>query len=208
VSEICQHLHKLTHGLKIYGYPYDPIDIPLNGIYILFEKDELAHGRNRIVRIGTHTGIDQLRKRLAQHFIKENKDRSIFRKNIGRAMLNQDHDPFLEFWELDLTTREIRNKYSGKIDLSKQKMIERQVTDYIQKNFSFVVVEIPEKEKRKVYEARMISTVAQCQDCKPSPGWLGLHSTKQKIREGGLWNVNELNNDPLDGDDLGFLFGD
>jgi len=30
--------------------------------------------------------------------VNENKDRSIFRKNIGRALLNKDNDPFIEQW--------------------------------------------------------------------------------------------------------------
>ena len=77
----------------------------LKGIKLLFEKGETAHGMDRIVRIGTHTGKNQLRSRLKQHFIKEDKDRSIFRKNIGRSLLNRDKDPFLEQWEIDLTSR-------------------------------------------------------------------------------------------------------
>ena len=39
----------------------------------------------------------------------ENKDRSIFRKNIGRAILNKNQDPFLGQWELDLTTRKAKD---------------------------------------------------------------------------------------------------
>jgi len=32
--------------------------------------------------------------RLLQHFVMENKDRSIFRKNIGRALLARAGDPY------------------------------------------------------------------------------------------------------------------
>ena len=31
------------------------------------------------------------------------KDRSIFRKNIGRDLLNREKDPYLECWEADFT---------------------------------------------------------------------------------------------------------
>jgi hypothetical protein len=192
MSEICWFLHTFVNSMKIHVYPYNPKDIPLNGIYILFESSEFAHGGKRIVRVGTHTGPNNLRNRLAEHFTRENKDRSIFRKNIGRALLNKDEDPFLEFWELDLTSKEARNIYEGKFDREKQASVERQVTDYIQKRFSFVVVEIPDKEKRLLLEGLMISIIFQCQDCKPSPGWLGLHSPLPKIRGGGLWNINGL----------------
>ena len=49
---------------------------------------------------------------MTQHFLNENKDRSIFRKNIGRAILNKENDSFLEKWEIDLTPKEAREKYS------------------------------------------------------------------------------------------------
>ena len=115
MSRICNSLHHLFQERPLCRFPFEPNDIPQNGIYILFEQGEVAHGTNRIVRVGTHTGDKQLRSRLEQHFIKENKDRSIFRKNIGRAILNRDQDPYLERWELDLTTRQakegVRQKY-------------------------------------------------------------------------------------------------
>jgi hypothetical protein len=135
MSEICQRLHQLFNNLKVHSFPFNPREVPLNGIYVLFEEGELAHGTNRVVRIGTHTGKDQLRSRLDQHFIHENKDRSIFRKNIGRALLNRNLDPFLDQWELDLTTHDAKVKYAGKIDLARQKQVERSVTEYIQHNF-------------------------------------------------------------------------
>ena len=53
---------------------------------------------DRIVRIGTHRGDNNLYNRLKEHFINENKDRSIFRKNIGRALLNKNQDSYLEIW--------------------------------------------------------------------------------------------------------------
>jgi hypothetical protein len=106
MSKTCHQLHQLFNRLPILSFRFDNNNVPRNGIYILFETGEFGHGTNQIVRIGTHTGIAQLRSRLKQHFIQENKDRSIFRKNIGRAFLNRDGDPFLEQWELDLTSRD------------------------------------------------------------------------------------------------------
>jgi hypothetical protein len=83
MTNFCEELHKIFNTLKRFSFPFDDTNIPLNGIYILFQKEEMAHGADRIVRIGTHTGKNQLHSRLKQHFINENKDRSIFRKNIG-----------------------------------------------------------------------------------------------------------------------------
>jgi hypothetical protein len=98
MQHLCEDLHLWANALPVFSFPFDARVLPLNGIYFLFEKGETAHRTNRIVRVGTHTGNDQLRSRLKQHFLVENKDRSIFRKNIGRALLNKDKDPFLSDW--------------------------------------------------------------------------------------------------------------
>ena len=188
----CNEIHKIFNGLKEYKFPFDQKKIPKNGIYILFEKGEKVDKLKRIVRVGTHTGDNQLPSRLKQHFIKENKDRSIFRKNIGRALLNADNDSFLEQWQLNLTSRANKEKNSGKVDFEKLKSVEKRVTEYIQSNFSFAVFEVLEKEQRLTIESRIISTVSNCTNCKPSKNWLGLSSPKQKIIESGLWLVNEL----------------
>lgn len=205
MSEECNTIHKWFNGMKRLHFPFNENGIPLNGIYILFEKGEMAHDTDRIVRIGTHTGNNQLRSRLWQHFINENKDRSIFRKNIGRALLNRDKNPFLEQWELDLTTRKAKDVHKDKIDIKKQKEIEKKVTKYIQDNFSFVVFEVPEKEDRLKIESKIISTISLCEDCRPSKNWLGLFSPKEKIRESGLWLVNELYKEPLNKNGLNEL---
>jgi hypothetical protein len=56
---------------------------------------------------------------------------------------------------------------------------------------------VDEKVKRLLWESKIISTVSQCKECRPSENWLGLHSPKEKIRESGLWLVNELYKQPL-----------
>ncbi len=192
MSEVCQQVHVLFNSLPRYRFPFDDEAIPLNGIYILFEKGERAHGVDRIVRVGTHTGKNQLRSRLKQHFEKENKDRSIFRKNIGRALLNRMGDPFLEQWNWDLTSRAAKARYLPLLDQERQRQIERAVTEYIQEMFSFVVFSVERKEERLKWEQKIISTVSWCNECGPSPNWLGLYSPKRKIRESGLWLVNGL----------------
>ncbi len=89
MSNECADIHRLSQTLERHSFPFNELKIPLNGIYILFQKDESAHSQDRIVRVGTHTGKDRLRLRLKEHFLTENKDRSIFRKNIGGALLNK-----------------------------------------------------------------------------------------------------------------------
>jgi hypothetical protein len=199
----CEGLHEWTNSLPALRFPFDDASIPLNGIYVLFEHEELAHGGKRIVRVGTHTGAGQLRSRLRSHFLVENKDRSIFRKNIGRALLNRDHDPFLPTWELDRTSRFAREKHV--IDLVRQSAIEALVSKYIQEHFTFVVFRLDDKTQRLRAESKMISTVSLCEECRPSAGWLGLSSPKDKICTSGLWLVNELYKEPLSIEDLELL---
>ncbi len=202
MSQICYDIHQLFNDLQRFSFPFNDHEIPKNGIYILFEKGERGHDGDRIVRVGTHTGVDQLRSRLKQHFLKENKDRSIFRKNIGRAILSQNNDSFLRQWEWDLTTRANKDKYLPLLGKEKQAQVEKQVSAYIQNSFSFVVFEVNSKDQRLELESKIISTVSQCDECRPSDHWLGNYSPKHKIRESGLWLVNELYKTPLNLDDL------
>lgn len=201
MSEICQNIHELFWKEKRFHFPFDCDDIPLNGIYVLFQKAELGHNGDRIVRVGTHTGNNQLRSRLKQHFVNENKDRSIFRKNIGRCLLNKRNDPYLKIWELDLTPKINKNKYQNMVNKKYQSEIEKEVTKYLQDNFYFCVIRVDDKKERLSLESKIISTVSACTDCSPSKNWLGLFSPKKKIRESGLWLVNELYKKPLNEND-------
>lgn len=198
--EQCRELHELFNSMKRHKFPFNENEIPDDGIYILFEENEKAHNVDRIVRIGTHTGDNQLKSRLKQHFLNENKDRSIFRKNIGRALLNKEKDAFLKQWELDLTTK--KAKEENKINREKLKEIERKVSEYIQNNFSFAVFPVKDKKKRLEMESKIISTVSLCDECLPSSKWFGLFSPKKKIRKSGLWLVNELYKEPLSNNDI------
>ncbi len=200
--ETCVSLHALLNGLRRFRFPFDVEQIPRNGIYVLFEDGECAHGVERIVRVGTHTGDRQLRSRLVQHFVKERKDRSIFRKNVGRCLLRRDGDAFADSWEIDLTTRAAREKYEDRVDPARQKEIEIQVTDYMRAHFSFAVFEVTTKAQRLELESKIASTVSLCKSCGPSQTWLGIHSPNSKIRTSGLWQVNELYKTPLSAADF------
>lgn len=204
-SNFCNLIHELSRSMRRYKFPFDNSDLPKNGIYILFEQGESDHGGDRIVRVGNHTGIDQLPPRLTQHFMNPNKDRSIFRKNIGRAGLNQDGDPYLDKWEWDLTTNENKTRLLAMIDPDYQKEIETRVTDYIRERFTFSVFEIGDKELRQRLEARLISTISNCSGCGASAEWFGNHSTKAKIRESGLWQEQELYKTGLNDDEFRIL---
>ena len=191
-------IHKAFLSLDRFDYRFDPNLIPLNGIYVFFEKGEFSHGHERIVRVGTHTGKNQLRSRLMQHLINENKDRSIFRKNIGRALLNRDKDmKMLEMWNKDMTPKKAREHIED-FDIGAIKKVEERVTDYMHSHFTFAAIEVSSKDDRLKLESRLISTISWCKECnKPSLDWLGNYSPIQKIRESGLWLVNELYKEPF-----------
>jgi len=198
----CHKLHQMFNSMKRFSFPFNEENIPLNGIYILFEKGEKGHKTNRIVRIGTHTGANNLRQRLKEHFINEVKDRSIFRKNIGRCLLKDS--PFLKDWELTPLIKEIRET-NPNINFEKQKEIEKKVSKIIRENFSFSIIPVENKEERLELESKIISTVSLCNECGSSENWLGLSSPKEKIRESGLWLVNELYKEPLSEEEINKL---
>lgn len=194
MTSLAFRLHSLFNDRRRYSFPFEHLinEIPRNGIYIIFERGETFHGIDRIVRIGTHTGANQLRSRLNQHFVKENKNRSIFRKNIGRCFLNRVNSAYLHLWELDITSKVDKEKNLRLLDLDYEKQIEKEISSYIQSSFSFCVFEIDSKEDRLYWESNISSTLAQSNKLKPSSNWLGRYSTKDKIKNCGLWQVNGL----------------
>jgi hypothetical protein len=195
MSATCAQLHSLARQGTLHRFPFERSQLPRDGIYALFEAGEESHGGARIVRVGTHTGDHQLPSRLLQHFVNENKDRSIFRKNIGRALLTRASDPFLAKWEVDRTSRRARDGFH--VDAAKLRAIESEVTCYLRERLPFVVFSIEDKASRLTLESRMISTLSLCEECQPSANWLGHHSPRARIRETGLWLINELFKTPL-----------
>ena len=79
MTSLAFRLHKLFNEQNRFTFPFKDREkeIPRNGIYVIFEKGETFNDIDRIVRVGTHTGEKQLRSRLNQHFVTENKNRSI-----------------------------------------------------------------------------------------------------------------------------------
>jgi len=199
MRNIVLELHQIFNEQKRYSFPFEHVinEIPKNGIYIIFENGEKYQNLDRIVRVGTHTGNNQLRSRLNQHFIKENKNRSIFRKNIGRCFLNKEMNPYLILWELDVTSRAEKEKNLKLLDLDFEKGMEKIISNYVQTNLSFCVFQVDTKDDRLFWESRIVSTLAKATDIKSSENWLGNQSTKDKIKMSGLWQVNELYNDSL-----------
>ena len=207
MTDLCDALHGLFNSMQRFRFPFaqEIASIPRNGIYILFEQGERYGDWDRIVRVGTHNGQNQLHSRLDQHFVNPNKDRSIFRKNIGRCLLNLERPDYLAIWNHDYTSAAARAKNPPGRDKQYEEALETRITHHIQTKMSFVVFRVDTKDERLFWESRLIATIAACRDCAPSPGWLGLSSPVEKIKHFGLWQVNELDREKLSEEEFAAL---
>lgn len=183
-------LLKELNNLKRFYFPFNKEEIYKNGIYILFEKGETYQNLDRVVRIGTHTGSNNLYNRLIEHFVTENKDRSIFRKNIGRCYLKDD--PYIDIWNMDFKLRKTRKQFNNYRDFKKENKLEKRISKHIKENMSFALIEITSKKDRLFYEKKLIGTISSFKEFKKSPNWLGNYSPNNKIKESGLWQVQGL----------------
>jgi hypothetical protein len=124
-----------------------------------------------------------------QHFVNENKHRSIFHKNVGRALLAAAKDLYAAEWEIDRTSRAARERYGPEREPEKRRVVEGDVTSYLQANFSFAVFEVPDKEERLMLDAgvkddldavglsRVPAVIVVARSVLP----------KERIRQSGLW---------------------
>ena len=208
-SELCRWLHEQIEPLPFFSFPFDVKLFPLNGIYFFYERGETwGHGgsKPRIVRVGTARD-GNFRPRIAEHYLLNETrmnfgpnqpaahERSIFRKNLGMALLNRVRDPYLSIWKVDLTSRRARDELASRRDIVKEKSIEAEVTRRLRADFSFRCVTIEGQESRmgsKGLESALIGTLAHCSLCEPSETWLGKFSPKREIQESGLWLVQHL----------------
>jgi len=210
---LCRWLHLQLEKLPLIRCPFNIGQLPENGIYFFYEDGEsCSHDVGlRIVRVGTHKD-GNFRSRIAEHFlINQNKmnfdaaksaphDRSIFRKNIGRALLNRDGDSYLRVWDIDFLTAAARQKSGHLRNIGKERRVEAEVTEVLRRTFSFRWVVFEGQTQRMGstgLESALIGTLAQCHVCGPSQGWLGNHSPVGRIRESGLWLFQHLSSEPM-----------
>ena len=184
MSDKCARLHELIHSLKRYkfsNYNKYKSEIPECGIHVLFEEGEKGHQGRRIVWIGEAMQLDKI---IYSHIacvndggLKDRRYGSRFQKNINSALS-----------EL--------SKLSGSV------YKQQPSREYIKKNVAFSAFEIADKEDRSKFKAKIIATVAQCKDCKPSVNWLGRNSDKKKVREIGLWQEQHIDDELLNAEDF------
>jgi len=214
MSERCKWLHEQLEQLPFIRYPFNLDQLPENGIYFFYEQGEFwGHGgsKPRIVRVGTSKD-GNFRKRISEHYLFDEskmnfdstkpapRERSIFRKNIGRALLNQRHDDYLKIWEIDFTSHKSRRENANLRDIEKEKKLESEITKLLRENFSFKSIELSGQAQRMGktgLEGALIGTLAQCSLCQTSSKWLGRYSPKTEITGGKLWLVQHLKANPI-----------
>lgn len=198
-------LHKLFNNPKLPFYGFEDLYKVkcTNGIYIFFEKGEIYKNLKRIVRIGTNRTQGRFYKRLKDHYVANNKDGSIFRKNIGIAILNKRNDPYLKVWDKDTSNKQkFKKENPTLLNDEYQKEIEAEVSNYIINNVFFTYLEVENREIRLLLERKLIASIWRDIDFKPSDNWLGMYSTKNSIRECGLWLVQGLKSEPFTQDEF------
>jgi len=208
MPETCKWLHENLENLPLSRYPIDVKWLPKNGVYFFYEDGEVwGHGGNYLrVRVGSQRQ-GNFRSRIKEHYLLDeskisfdcNKlkpsDRSIFRKNIGRAILNKNRDNYLEIWDIDFTYKEARKNLGHLRDIQKEREIEFAITRILRNSFLFRFLTIENQYDRigsQGIESSLIRTVANCHFCKASDNWLGKYSPIYKIRDKGLWLTQHL----------------
>lgn len=192
VDERATIIHNMAR--KMPRYSWDKIDDIgfKNGIYLIFESGESAYGMDRIVRVGTHRAEGRLKARLKDHYLRKNKDGSIFRKNIGLALLNKDQDEYLDIWRLNTSNSKIKEENKDRLNPGYEKEIEERVSQYLKENTGFTCIEVKDKEERLRIEEGLIAILNKNQRYKASDKWLGNYHPDTEIRESYLWNKQGL----------------
>jgi len=210
-------IHKLFNDTKRYDFPFGN-KIPKNGLFALFEKGEKFQDNDRIVYVGSNIKENRMPKMLNFIFKDGNRDNTSFRKNIGRSILAKDDSKYmkkfeiisslgiLNDWNMDL--KEFNEEYSDESEENKEmENVEEMVSQYIQDNFSFSIIEINDKLKRLNLKNKIISSLSLSDEFNPSDEWLGSFSPREKIRKNGLWLEQHLGNreNQLTEEDVEFL---
>ena len=167
--------------------------VPKAGVYFLFEPGEVRSSSGdgpRVVRVGTHaitaTSRTSLWDRLKQHrgndkTLGGNHRGSIFRLLVGDALQRQDGYS-VDSWG-------VGNNASAATRLE-ERALESSVSDYL-RQMSVIGVSVSDRSERQILETNSIALLSNYQKeplDRPSPDWLGHHSSREKVRESGLWN--------------------
>jgi hypothetical protein len=182
---------------------------PARGVYFFREDGEIrtdTGGGPRVVRIGTHALKDgsgtKLWTRLSQHRGQShgggNHRGSIFRLIVGAALIRRDKLTFPTWGAGNTAKADVKDDEAA---------LERTVSAFIGK-MSFIwlpVGDAPGPNSQRGYIERnaiaLLSNYGKTPLDRPSRGWLGHYSDRERVRSSGLWNQNHVEENC----DVGFL---
>lgn len=103
----CGKLRDIIRRGQRFGYGSDFAKLPKNGVYIMFEKGETAHGGDRTVRIGINKKQDKLQDRIENHY-NGKKGKSVLRKHIMTALNTSSKEEITDHIRSNITFAVIR----------------------------------------------------------------------------------------------------
>ena len=171
----------------LYSFRDDLNDLPDSGVEFYFENKEFRTESNklRVVRIGAS---NRIRNRLKEH-ISNNAEKSVFRRHIGRALLNRQEE-----------SQNISN-IDSLID-------ENEISKYLGSNIRFLILPVEVKATRKMIKNTAISLLSNYSTYDevnpPTDEWLGNDSIDTdgypylEIRNSGLWNKKHVKSTNVD----------
>ncbi len=191
---ICKRLHEvlnsgLRFGCKSGDYTY-PDRIIQNGIVVMYEKGEKAHGDDKVVAVLCHRDQNGVLTLLNRQFVLEDSFNGTLRKHIGMCILNRDEHPYLRVWRTMPSISTSVESLTSLRDMDFETVLEKQITQYVQDHMSFTLINVDDVQARFDLRDRLFWTVRNCDECGPSPDWLGLQSPLPGIRESGLWEYH------------------
>lgn len=183
--------------------------LPQRGVYFFREQGELLTpvsvglvGVQRITRVGTHAvnagSKSTLRKRLRAHLGAKsgtgNHRGSIFRLHVGNALLRLDKRALATWGVGSVAPHALRECEQAQIDES---VLERRVSIVIGA-MPVLWVDVPDEaspsSERAIIERGAIALLSNglAPLVAPSASWLGGLSTREEIRQSGLWNLRHV----------------
>lgn len=181
-NDLARLIHQLTWQLpRVCCANLKATQLPGSGIYFVFQRGEGVPGGPRIVRIGINRKAARFRDRIRQH-CRGNRRGSIFRLLLGDALLrSRRHDELCRQWQ----------EREGPVMPEVEDEVSKQLAD----QFCFAYLEVEDDDERQTLETWLISCLARSDWAQPSPIWLGHHSSRPRVRESGLWNVQGVGSD-------------